>query len=382
MKRRTFIKVAGASLLCSGAGIVGWSATRSPTSALAAWQLAGSSEYADPRLRMLSYAILAPNPHNRQPWMFELIGDNIIEVLHDPAKMLPNTDPQNRQITVGYGCMLELLAIAARELGYEPSIVLFPDGTSETNLDERRIATVTVTQSSGVVKDPMFSSIVPRRTNREAHDMSREVDETALALVLGAARAGAIVGGTTEPARLQRLRDLTIRAIRIEWTTHRCHKETVDLIRIGKAEIQANPDGIALRGPMMEALKLAGQLERKDMLDTSSSTFKNAVSAYEVPFTTSMGFVWLASADNTRVSQIESGRSWVRMNLAATSVGLGVQPASQALQEYAEMSALYSEVHSMLGVATPATLQILARVGYAPATAASPRWPLSTKLRT
>ncbi len=34
----------------------------------------------------------------------------------------------------------------------------------------------------------------------------------------------------------------------IEAQTARTHKESVDLMRIGKAEIEATPDGIALAG--------------------------------------------------------------------------------------------------------------------------------------
>lgn len=384
MKRRTFIKVAtgaGASLLLvAGAGAV-WIATRTPTRAIAPWRRAGAADYADPRTRILSYAILAPNPHNRQPWMFELVGTDSIVVHNDPEKMLPSTDPLNRQITVGYGCMLELLHIAAREFGYEPSITLFPEGTPETNLDARPVAVVHLAASPGVAKDPLFAAIPARRSNKESYDTSKAVDAELVREVIGAARPGAILGSTIDADRVARLRDLTLRAIRVEWSTPRCNKENVDLIRIGKGEIEANPDGIDLGGPLMEALKAAGQLERDQMLDMNSATFKNSLAAYEEPFATSMGFVWLATPDNTRASQIGAGRSWVRMNLAGARARLAMHPVSQALQEYPEMEPLYSEAHRLLEVSPPATLQILARIGYGPDVPPSPRWSVEKKLR-
>lgn len=381
MKRRTFFKVAGASLLVVGGVGAVWGGTRTPTQALAPWKRAGAKDFADPRVKALSFAILAPNPHNRQPWMFELSGTDTIIVHNDPAKMLPSTDPLNRQITVGYGCMLELLDIAARELGYEPSITLFPDGTPETNLDARPIARVKLIASSTARKDPLFASITTRRSNKESYDTTREVDPSTVQQMLAAARAGPILGSTLDPVRVAALRDLTLRAVRVEWSTPRCNKESVDLIRIGKSEIEANPDGIDLGGALMEVLKAAGQLDREQMLDMNSSTFKNSLSAYEEPFSTSMGFVWLASPDNTRASQIEAGRSWVRMNLAATQAGLAVHPVSQALQEYPEMASLYAEAHTSLQVAAPAALQILARIGYGPVVPPSPRWAVDKKLR-
>lgn len=381
MKRRTFLKVAGGSLLVAAGGVGVWGSTRTPTRALAPWRRAGAAAYADPRVKALSYAILAPNPHNRQPWMFELVGADSIVVLNDPSKMLPSTDPLNRQITVGYGCMLELLEIAARELGYEPTITLFPEGSSDDALDGRPVAQVKLAASPSVAKDRLFSWIPARRSNKESYDTTRSVDAKIVAEVLAAARPGAILGSTLDADRVSRLRELTLSAVRVEWSTHRCNKESVDLIRIGKREIEANPDGIDLSGPFMEALKAAGQLERDQMLDTTSATFKNSLAAYEEPFATSMGFVWLASPDNARASQIEAGRSWVRMNLAGTKAGLSMHPVSQALQEYPEMADLYAQAHGSLEVAAPATLQILARIGYGPTVAPSPRWAVEAKIR-
>lgn len=382
MKRRTFIKVAGGALLVAGGAITWWGSTRTPTRALASWKRAGAADYADPRVRALSHAILAPNPHNRQPWMFELVGADSITVHNDPAKMLPSTDPLNRQITVGYGCLLELLDIAARELGFEPTITLFPDGTLESNLDARPIASVKLVASTNVAKDPLFNVISTRRSNKESYDIARAVDPKLVQEVLSAARPGAILGSTVDTQRVASLRDLTLRAVRVEWSTPRCNKESVDLIRIGKGEIEANPDGIDLGGAMMEVLKAAGQLDREQMLDMNSSTFKNSLSAYEEPFATSMGFLWLASPENTRASQIEAGRSWVRVNLAAARAGIAVHPVSQALQEYPEMASLYTEAHQSLNVTAPATLQILARIGYGASVPPSPRWAVEKKLRT
>lgn len=381
MKRRMFLKVVGGSLLAV-AGVAGlWGSTRTPHRALAPWDRAGSADYSDPRVKILSYAILAPNPHNRQPWMFELVGTDSITVHNDPAKMLPSTDPLNRQITVGYGCMLELLSIAAREFGYEPAIELFPTGTAEANLDGRPIASIKLAADSSVTKDPLFGFISSRRSNKGSYDTSRPVDPATVQATLAAARPGAIVASTLDTDRVARLRDVSLRAVRVEWSTPRCNKESVDLIRIGRSEIEANPDGISLPGPMMELLQAAGQLERDQMLDMTSSTFKNSLSAYEKPFATSMGFVWLASVDNTRASQIDAGRSWVRMNLAGTRAGLAMHPISQALQEYSEMAELYAEIHKSLAVESPATLQIFARIGYGLAVPASPRWPVEKKLR-
>jgi nitroreductase len=97
---------------------------------------------------------------------------------------------------------------------------------------------------------------------------------------------------------------------------------------------------------------------------------------------TAMGFVWVTGG-NTRAGQIDAGRAYVRLQLQATALGVGMHPMSQALQEFAEMAPHYEQVHQLvLGRPAPraaedATVQMFCRIGYpqdeVPAT---PRRPL------
>jgi hypothetical protein len=83
-----------------------------------------------------------------------------------------------------------------------------------------------------------------------------------------------------------------------------------------------------------------------------------------------MGFVWLATERSTRADQIAAGRAFVRMQLRASVLGLGVHPMSQALQEYPEMAPHYQTAHRLtLNRAAPRstdepTLQMFCRVGH------------------
>lgn len=94
---------------------------------------------------------------------------------------------------------------------------------------------------------------------------------------------------------------------------------------------------------------------------------------------TAMGHLWQISLSNSRGDQIASGRDWVRLNLAATSLGLGMQPLSQALQEYPEMAQLYAQIHDRLAP-EGGIVQMFARIGYGPEVPASPRWALEEKI--
>lgn len=151
-------------------------------------------------------------------------------------------------------------------------------------------------------------------------------------------------------------------------------------MRIGRAEIETNPDGIDLSGPFLEALALAGALTRETLADPDSMAYATGEDMYEAMIFSARGFVWLATEGNTRAEQIAAGRDWLRLNLAATATGLALHPLSQCLQEFEEMAGPFAAVHERLGVAAPGRVQMLARVGYGPQVPPSPRWPARAKI--
>lgn len=379
MQRRHFIKILGGGVVLAAGSGAGFAMTRSPTKALAPWGQAGASRYADPRMRALSYAILAPNPHNRQPWQVELAGDDTVILTVDLDRQLPHTDPFSRQITIGLGCFLELMVMAAAETGHRVDLELFPQGSDPARLTTAPVAVARFISDPAVTPDPLFAHVMARRSNKEPFDMARAVPDSALQAVLGAARNGGKLGGTNAAVEVQAWRDLTEEALRLEIDTPRTYQESVDLFRIGKAEINANPDGIDFSGPMFETLTLLGQFDREIALDRSSQAYQQGVSVVIENTRTAMAHVWMVTSGNSRSDQIAAGGDWLRVNLAATAQGLGFQPLSQALQEYPEMLGLYENVHSRLAT-NGGTVQMLARLGYGPDLQVSPRWPLEAKL--
>jgi hypothetical protein len=184
----------------------------------------------------------------------------------------------------------------------------------------------------------------------------------------------------TDPAEVAELRRLTWDAWMVEATTPRAYRESVELMRFGKAEIEANPDGIDLGGPFLESLMLFGLLDRESQLDPDSTGFQQGIAIYEEMLAATPAYVALTTPGNSRRDQIAAGRRWLRLNLTTTALGLSLHPVSQALQEYQEMARHREEAHASL--AGPGeTLQMLGRLGFGPETARTPRWPLETRIR-
>lgn len=100
--RRDVLKlIGGGAVVAATAPLSGCSGVGVSQAARGPWRNAG--QYDDPRKRALSYALLAPNPHNRQPWLVRLEGADALTLQVDPARRLPATDPFDRQIVIGCG---------------------------------------------------------------------------------------------------------------------------------------------------------------------------------------------------------------------------------------------------------------------------------------
>jgi len=358
--RRSVLKIMGGGFVLAAGGAGVFLGTRTPSKALAPWEKAG--DYTDPRKHALSYAILSPNPHNRQPWMVDLSIDNEVTIWRDKDKNLPETDPFDRQLTIGMGCFLEQMAVAASQTNHTLAFDLFPKGEGGP--------VAIATFRKGATPDPLFAQIPKRRSCKEPFESRVPNASPELA---------ALADIHTDKALVENLQKLTWDAWMIEATTRRTMKESTDLFRLGKAEIEANPDGIDFSGPFFETLILAGLMIREGSLDPESMEFAEGAKIYSEMLRSTPAYAVIRTPTNDRVAQIEAGRRWLRLNLTTTALGLSLHPVSQALQEYPEMAKHYKEAHSLL--AKPGeTVQMLGRLGYGPEVPVSPRWPLEAKL--
>lgn len=378
MNRRKFLQVGGATLVIVGG--VGYITLRSDIGqARAPWEAAGKG-FEDPRLNALSYAILAPSPHNRQPWLIRLDGHDSMTIFCDMNRLLPETDPFNRQIVVGFGAFLELLRIAAAQDGFNLNVSLFPEGEPQPKLDKRPIAKVQFDSRQPPVKDSLYEFVLSRRTNRSPFS-DRAIEEFVLDGLAGSQVGNRTqYGFTTADNQITALRELCLKGWSREIETPRTHHESTKLTRVGAKAVNARPDGISLHGPIMEAMRLSGTLTAENMNDKMSTAFKETKKFYDNLIETSQSFAWISTHDNSRVSQIEAGSNWLRLHLAATREGLAFQPLSQILQEFPEMAEHYQKVHEMLDVAKPGVIQGLFRLGYATDPLSAPRWPLESRL--
>jgi hypothetical protein len=348
---------------------------------LAPWAEAPAAAHPDPRVRAVAWAVLAPNPHNRQPWIVELpaAAPDTAILRCELARRLPVTDPFDRQITIGLGAFAELFGLAAMQESRAATVIPFPEGEPQRRLDERPIAILRLGPPGSARPDPLFTHAAARRSTKRPFDMTRPVQANTVEALTAATAPPVRFAGTVQADRVAAIRDVAWRSWQIEVETEAAHLESVNLMRLGRAAVAANPDGISVWGPGLEEAIAAGQVTRESMLPGGAG-HRVMMERYTPMLSATPAYVWLTTAGNSRAEQLAAGRDWLRVNLAATAVGLALHPISQALQEFAEVARPYQEMHALLAP-EGGTVQMLGRIGYADRVPPTPRWRPETRIR-
>jgi hypothetical protein len=374
MQRRNFIRVLGGGVIvAAGAAGVGCSSAV-PPEAILPWQ--GPKAETDVRRWVLAYAILAPHSHNLQSWVVDLGTPDEILLRCDPTRLLPETDPFSRQIMMSHGTFLELLDIAARERGLRADITLFPEGEfGPEKIDARPVARIRLVA---------FAQILARRTNRNAYEPTRAVPPEARQAMAGAVAPHAVrfgFVGADQPASLQRHRAIASDAWRIELITPRTIMESYHVLRVGAAEVAKHRDGLTVMDPTLVWMNRLGLFDRSQAPTPDSFATTSQIDDFNAKMASTASFLWIVSTGNDRSTQVNAGRAYARVQLAGTAHGLVMQPLSQALQEYPEQAAPYAAIHGLLDAPAPEqTVQMWARVGFAPPVEPAPRRGLDAQI--
>ena len=197
----------GGGTILAAAGSAGFIFSRTPTKALEPW--AGATTYTDPIQLALVHALLAPNPHNRQPWLVDLTKEGQVTIYHDATRDLPMTDPFNRQIFIGMGCFLETLKISATETGHSVDFDILPQG------EKGPIAVAKFSKS--VTLDQLAQFITTRHCGKEAYS-DRNIEKDKISELSNH------VTIIADQQHVDALRQITWDALKIEMLTPSTHK--------------------------------------------------------------------------------------------------------------------------------------------------------------
>lgn len=386
MNRRKMIKVIGlgASTLAFGSTITACNTIGMGTDQ--PWN-GPTEDEKDIRLKVLSYAILAANPHNIQPWVIHITGDRSFDLYVDSERLLPETDPYFRQIHIGQGTFLETVAIAASANGHEAKIQYFPDGMyGNTELKDKPVASIELIATASVKRDPLFEHLLLRHSNKRDYDNSslssfkinalhkfHKADSTSQLTIVDA------------PTVKDKMVAVLTRAMEIEVGHHGRDMETIKMFRFNSNELHRYRDGFGLAQAgfngvtrlFAETLLLSRESVERDPSSFNEKSLEATLSNAQSTKT----YAWISTKGNSRLDQVLAGRDYCRINLKTTEMGLAQHPMSQVLQEYEDMLPLQAAFKSTFNINAKDTVQMLFRLGNAEPTPHSPRRLVSEIIR-
>ena len=153
---------------------------------------------------LVAQAVLAPNSHNTQPWLFR-IGDDAIELRADRSRSLHVVDPDDRQLLISCGAALGNLRAAILGSGHRVAVARFPDANDPDLLARVEIGEPCEIQDA----DRARAQAIPQRRTNRGHFQNWEVPESVLLTMQETASAeGAVLYLLADATEKSELGDL------------------------------------------------------------------------------------------------------------------------------------------------------------------------------
>ncbi|MCW2963150.1 MAG: hypothetical protein JWO17_402 [Actinomycetia bacterium] len=329
--RRTLLRRAGlgiGTVLVAGSGALGYRAYDQGVlqvgdgPAYAPWS---SWREQNGLLRLVGAAILAPSPHNAQPWLFE-IGSGRIDLYADRARWTGATDPFRREQYVGLGAALENLVLAAKANGYAPQVTLLPDGSGSSH-----VARIELARSSPQAS-ALYAQIPNRHTNRYAYVQGKRAPTAALDAMAGlnnSATGDARLFWFAGAAQRSLIGDLLIEATEALMADPDQSASDYAWFRQNWDEIQRQRDGITIDAAGLSDLVAAlAKLLPAQSQTATDNAWLAATRNTHTKTAAGYGIVAVRDADHN-LQRLQGGRLLERIHLWASGNGIALHHMNQ-----------------------------------------------------
>ncbi|MFE7408017.1 Acg family FMN-binding oxidoreductase [Isoptericola sp. NPDC057559] len=301
--------------------------------------------------RIIDAGTRAPSVHNTQPWAVRVHDERHLSLRADPARRLPRTDPQGREMFVSCGAFLLNLRVAAAHEGLDAHARLVPD--PDDPMLVARVALGPLT-APGFFDPHLYAAIGARRTARGSR-VSTPLDPATVAL-LGRAvaleQAGLVLVGPRAPAHgalvtaMRRAEAFVV----LDGERQEEDRDWLGVPRGGPDGVPADAMGTWFREPVRD-VPPAGRDEA-----SGARTFESGATAVIVT----------TRADGPR-DWVVAGQALERMLLVATTRGVQASFATRVLEDPATRAELER------ACCPESRAQMLLRLGYGTGAPATPR---------
>ncbi|MEM9471269.1 MAG: Tat pathway signal protein [Pseudomonadota bacterium] len=306
---------------------------------------------------LVHYATLAANSHNSQPWRFSQAGANLV-IRPDMARATPAADPDHHHLYASLGCAAENLSLAATAAGSGMSATYNPEGDGAVEFRPG---------PASMHSDGLFEAILERQCTRSEYDGRAVNAEHIEQLQVAAKVDGCSLIVIPDQDRIERMLELAITANTTQIEDAKFTEELKQWIRFNGGQAAATRDGLytACTGnpslpPFLGRIML-------DLFFTAGS--ENDKLARQVR--SSSGLAVFVTDKDDKAHWVQSGRSYQRFALRATTLGIRHAFVNQLV----DVPAVRAEVSQLLGL-TDGRADLAVRYGYAPAMPRSLRRPV------
>lgn len=312
-------------------------------------------------IQIANYASKAPSGHNTQPWKFH-IADDTITIIPNLQVALPVVDANNRELFISLGCAVENLCIAASYLGYTTHII-------ECSIKGIILELI---KNHLTLKDPLFSQIKKRQTNRSTYDSNKISNEILQQLQsirkentvhFYFAEIGAPLADT--------ITKYIMKGNKIQMNNIAFKNELLSWMRFNKKQVEATHDGLSYQ--VFGTPPLPGILARPIVSLFLTSNIQNQSDRKKI--NSSSHFVICTTRQDTINEWINFGRTLQRFLLKATEIGVSYA----FLNQPCEVSTLASDLQEKLPINKEIPILIM-RIGYTKQVPYSPRKKIETLL--
>ena len=267
---------------------------------------------------LVDYAVLAPSLYNSQPWKFrvkieEERDEGLIQLFFDRSRSLPFSDSSLKEMYISLGAALENLVVAAEYFKYTPYVSLLPEG-EKSDL----VANVELMRSLRKGDEALFKAISERRTNRRPYE-SRIISDGVMEKLMNVSPVGLKLQFVSEDQVKDFIASSVREALRYQLRNKEVRDEIYSWIRFPGGKVVDSRDGVMLETFRPKAV---------DLLNLDSFLVRNIEKLLK-----KSPVICLLSADvNTRKTQIIGGRTFERLSLVATDLGISIHPVNAAIQ--------------------------------------------------